>query len=154
MYGIKKSVTGKYSADEVDAVISKIKADYEEISEQQKNRIIELRNENSELKKNMADIEERKEMLATAMISAEKSAKEVIKQAEDKAKDILDSASKKEQDIDAKIKRQISMIFDLKFKCMNIMESIDKELEKYDAPGKVFTMDETVFVKPAISAIR
>ena len=78
-----KNVRGKYNATEVDKYIAAMKKEYEEVASQQRERMMELRNENSKLKKGNADIEGKKAMLVSALVAAQRTSKEIVDQAKD-----------------------------------------------------------------------
>lgn len=141
MYGLKKTVTGKYTAAEVEQVIESIKKEYEETGASQKDRILALRNENASLKSELSDLEEKKSMLLTALISAQKSSKEIIEAAKHQAVSIVEAAEAREREIEKTIESHTKSLDELKVHCETILKSIDLEIAKYNNPEKTFLIE-------------
>lgn len=129
-----KSVRGKYSAGDVEKYIALMKKEYEEIASKQRERMMELRNENSRLKKGNADLEGKKAMLVSALIAAQRTSKEIVDQAKAQAEEITKDAKKQEQELLERIDRHAQMLSDLRGRCQNILTSIEGELAHLEQP--------------------
>lgn len=127
---LKKSITGKYQSEEVDQYLKEIKEDYEQVISDQKNRILDLRNENEELKKVIGELKGKEEMVLKTMMDARYASKHITEEAQKQAEIILLDAQTKKEILDKKSSEFTDAIVDLKLRVQNIMAKIDEEIRK------------------------
>jgi len=133
---LAKSVRGKYKADQVDEYIAELRKEYEDLASQQRQRIMDLRNENSEIKKEMQDFEGKKSMIISTLMSAQNTSKEIIDNAKKQADLIVEEAGRKEENLLETIERYTDMLVELGQRCQNIQDAIEHELDKLDRTKK------------------
>ncbi len=119
-------------------MMENLRAEYEVDCSRQKQRIMELRDENNELKEQLKSLEDNKSMLVGAMISAQKSSRDIIESAKLTAADMISAAEERVQKLEESIQRIRGGFSELKEHCEKIMGAIDAE----EAAAGI---DETVF---------
>jgi cell division septum initiation protein DivIVA len=83
--GLKRTRTGKYRAADVDRLLLKIRFDYEDCMREQKQRILELRNENKELTAIVERHRTDAQYVSDIIAKAQQTAEAIVRQAEMKA---------------------------------------------------------------------
>jgi len=89
---LKRTRTGKYRAADVDRLLLKLKLQYEDCMREQKQRIIELRNENKALSSAVEEYRTDAQYVSVAIARAQQTAKQIVEQAELKAMKCLSEA--------------------------------------------------------------
>ena len=114
MEDIKKSLTGKYSARDVDKLLHKVKSDYEECLREQKQRIMELREENKALAAVVQKYRSDAQYVSDAITQAEQMAKQIVEQAELKAMNCLAEAEARSNQMQAEARACAQRLLKLK----------------------------------------
>ena len=123
----------KYNPRELD--IQKIKADYEGIIKEQKERILSLREENNQLKAALQEFQDKNDSIVAALVTAQQVSEQITAHAKRSSADIQRAAAEqlaKKQQAGAFYDEQLHQ---LRNTCFGILSQIDRELEK-DAPPK------------------
>ena len=95
MYDLKKTIFGCYRSEDVNMLIKKIKEDYEACLKQQKQRILELREENRRLSAAAEQYRLNAQYFMDVILEAEQSAKMIREQAQIKSLQLVAQAEKK-----------------------------------------------------------
>ena len=98
---LKKSIMGKYNAEDVDILLQKVRDDYEQCLKSQKERIVVLRSENKELSRLIEMYKNDERYIASAMTRAEETAQVILAQAEAQANRRIEQAHREAQHIKA-----------------------------------------------------
>ena len=114
MEDFKKSLTGKYNAREVDAFLQRIKRDYEECLREQKQRIMELREENKALTAIVQQYRSDAQYVSDAITQAEQTAKQIVEQAELKAMNCIAEAEARSHQMQVEARACIQRLLKLK----------------------------------------
>ena len=114
MDDFKKSLTGKYNSREVDAVLQRIKRDYEECLREQKQRIMELRDENKALTAIVQQYRSDAQYVSDAITQAEQMAKQIVEQAELKAMNCIAEAEARSYQMQAEARVCIQRLLKLR----------------------------------------
>ncbi len=149
MNNLKKSITGKYNAADVDMLLKKVRNDYEDCLREQKDRIIKLRDENKEMTLLIEKYKNNEKYLLGAITKAEETAQSIISEAENKAKERLELMKNEELQMKVaiegcsqrlyKLKRASEAIFRAVAKIMGDQEEAEKILVQYSLrPVKPF----------------
>lgn len=99
MNSLKKSIMGKYNAEDVDNLLKKVRKDYENCLKEQKDRIIALRDENKEMVTKIEKYKSNEQYIINAITNAEATAQSIIAQAEQKARQRLAKVQSEEKQI-------------------------------------------------------
>lgn len=83
---LKKTLTGKYIAKDVDKYIMYLKGDYENILNEQKIRVMELREENRKIKRKIESLEKNEKAISQVLIKARIMANQMMEEANNNAK--------------------------------------------------------------------
>jgi len=92
MNSLKKSIMGKYNAEDVDMLLKKVRDDYELCLKNQKERIVQLREENRELSNMLEMYKNNERYISNVMTRAEETAQSILQQAQTQAKQKLEQA--------------------------------------------------------------
>lgn len=149
MNNLKKSITGKYNASDVDMLLQKVRDDYEDCLREQKDRIMKLRDENKEMAQLIEKYQSNEKYLVGAITKAEETAQSIISEAEKKAEERLEILKNEETQIKMaiegcsqrlyKLKRASEAIFRAVAKVMGDHEEADNMLIQYSIrPVKTF----------------
>lgn len=149
MNNLKKSITGKYNAEDVDKLLQKVRNDYEDCLKEQKERIIQLRDENKEMALLIEKYKNNEKYLIGAITKAEETAQSIVSEAEKKARERLEILENEEDQIKMaiegcsqrlyKLKRASEAIFRAVAKIMGDHEEAEKILIQYSLrPVKTF----------------
>ncbi len=95
MNNLKKSITGKYRAADVDLLLLKVRNDYEECLREQRDRIMAMRDEIRDLKTQLKKFRESEQYIVGAIARAEETARMIVEKAEAEA---IASAAKAKDD--------------------------------------------------------
>lgn len=114
MESIRKSLTGKYNARDVDRFLLRIKRDYEECLREQKQRIMELREENKVLSEIVQQYRSDAQYVSDAITHAEQTAKQIIEQAELKAMICIAEAEAKSHQMQSEARACVQRLLKLK----------------------------------------
>jgi cell division septum initiation protein DivIVA len=141
MNNLKKSITGKYNAEDVDELLKKVRDDYEDCLKEQKDRIMKLRDENKEMTSLIEMYKNNEKYLVGAITKAEETAQSIISEAENKAKERLEILKNEELQMKVaiegcsqrlyKLKRASEAIFRAVAKIMGDHEEDEKMLVQY-----------------------
>jgi cell division septum initiation protein DivIVA len=131
MENLKKSFTGKYNAGDVDRLLVIIREDYEKCLKGQKERIIQLREENRELLASMEKYRSNEKYIVEVISRAEKTAKTIINEAEGKAKEIFETAIKEEKNIRTDVEINCQRLYKLKRASEAIFRSVAKVIGEH-----------------------
>ncbi len=99
MNNLKRSMTGKYNADDVDMLLLKVRNDYEECLKEQRERIVAMRDEIRELKLALKNFRENEQYIVGAIARAEEAAKAIVLEAQAQAADIVVKARNEEKQL-------------------------------------------------------
>ena len=99
MDNLKKSIMGKYNAEDVDKLLKKVRSDYEKCLKEQKERIIQLREEKKEMETMVEKYQNNERYIIAAITKAEETAQSIISDAEKKAKKRIQMAENEERQI-------------------------------------------------------
>jgi cell division septum initiation protein DivIVA len=86
MDNLKKSFIGTYKAADVDALLRKVRDDYERCLKEQKDRIIQLREDNREMAQMITKYKSNEQYIIGAITRAEETAEAIISGAEKRAR--------------------------------------------------------------------
>jgi cell division septum initiation protein DivIVA len=86
MDNLKKSFIGTYKAADVDALLKKVRNDYEKCLKEQKERIVQLREDNRGMAAMIAKYRSNEEYIIGAITKAEETADAIIREAEKRAR--------------------------------------------------------------------
>lgn len=131
METLKKSIMGKYNADDVDKLLLKIRDDYENCLKEQKDRIIELREENREMHYIIENYESNEKHIIDVISKAEETAEAIIKEAEGKAKSIIETAKNEEKQLRYDVEVSCQRLYKLKRASEAIFRSVEKVMGEH-----------------------
>ena len=94
MKSLKKSIMGKYNAEDVDKLLQKVRNDYELCLKDQKERIVALREDNREKAARIEAYKDNEKYIVNAITKAEETAQSIVDEAEVKAQKRLKVAQK------------------------------------------------------------
>lgn len=131
MESLKRSITGKYNAEDVDKLIFRIRGDYEKCLKEQKDRLIELREENREIQSIIAKYKDNEKYIIEAISKAEETADSIINEAQEKAKSIIDAAEKEEKQLRTDVEISCQRLYKLKVASEAIFRSVAKVMGEH-----------------------
>ena len=120
----------KLSDSEFDKKLSAIKTDYVTVIREQKNRILKLREDNSELSKKVSEYEHYSKEMANALMDARFKAEEIINDAKIQAEEIIKRANEQQLKSDKTIKYYNNSLKELELRSERILNFIKNELSK------------------------
>ncbi len=133
MNSLKRSVTGKYNADDVDRLLLKVRNDYEECLKEQRDRIITMRDEIRVLNQQMKSFRENEQYIVGAIARAEETAKMVILEAQAQAADIVIKAREEEKQISMAAAGCYQKLLRLKAASEDIYRAVSRTVGEQDA---------------------
>jgi cell division septum initiation protein DivIVA len=131
MDGLKRSITGKYNANDVDRLLLKVRNDYEKCLKEQKERIISLREENREIQSILEKHKSNEEYIIEVIARAEETADLIIKEADLKAKEKIEAAEKEERRLRYDIEVNCQRLYKLKRASEAIFRAVSKVLGEH-----------------------
>ncbi len=137
MDDVKKSLTGKYSARDVDNLLQRIKRDYEECLREQKQRIMELREENKALAAIVQQYRSDAQYVSDAISQAEQMAKQIVEQAELKAMNCLAEAEARSHQMQAEARACIQRLLKLKKASESVYMAVCKAVPDENSAAEV-----------------
>jgi len=140
MNSLKKSIMGKYNAEDVDELLQKVRNDYELCLKEQKERILTLREENREKTLVIEKYKKDEKYIINAITKAEETAQSIIAEAEIRALKRIDMAKSEEKKIDMAISDSYQRLCKLTRASEAIYRSVIKVLADFEstssaAPG-------------------
>lgn len=135
MNNLKKSIMGKYNAEDVDKLLLKVRNDYEECLKEQKKRIFELREQNSEMTIVINEYRQKEKYIVSTIIKAEETAQSIIEQAELEVRTKQLRVVNEEKQIKVAIAGCYQKLYNLKIASESIFSAVSKaigECEKID----------------------
>lgn len=120
----------KLTDSAVTARVKEATEEYERITKEQKERIVELRDENAKLREQLDELEKSREAIVGALIGARKTADEMVADAKIQADTILQRAEERCAAREQSIKTHIEKLLALRDSCERIMKQIDCELDQ------------------------
>jgi cell division septum initiation protein DivIVA len=136
MIRLKKSITGRYKAADVDNLLIKVRNDYEKCLKEQKNRIITLREENKELKETVGEYKNNERCIITAITKAEETAQSILREAEQKAQTIIEGAHAEEEQIKTEVKECYQRLCKLKRASEAILRAVSTVMGDHEETDK------------------
>ncbi len=134
MEDLKKTLTGNYNAREVDIFVKRIKRDYEECLREQRQRIMELREENKALTAIVQQYRADAQYVSDAISQAEQAAKQIIEQAELKAMNCMAEAEARSNQMQAEARACIHRLLKLKKACESVYMAACKAVPDESTP--------------------
>lgn len=132
MNNLKKSIMGKYNAADVDKLLQKVRKDYEECLKEQKDRIIQLREDNREMASLIEKYRDNEKYIIGAITRAEETAQSMIFEAEMKAKERLESLENEEKQIKTAIEGCCQRLYKLKLASEAIYRAVSKVIGDHE----------------------
>lgn len=132
MNNLKRSITGKYNADDVDKLLKKVRNDYENCLKEQKNRIIALRDENKEMSSLLSKYKENEQFIIGAITKAEQTARAIISDAEQQAKKRLQHAEAEEVNLRIAVQKNYDRLRRLKTASEAIYRAVLSTMREHD----------------------
>lgn len=117
----------KYSQRDVD--FQKIKADYESIIKEQKERIMSLREENDKLKQSLKEFKEKNDSIVAALVTAQQVSEQITAHAKRSSADIQRAAAEQLAKKQQAVAFYDEQLHQLRNTCFSILSQIDNELE-------------------------
>lgn len=115
--------------------IEELRADYENVIKNQKERILQLREDNTELCKKISELENRKNDLVNALMDARAKGDEIIREAKAQAEKIIKDAENEKMHAQNTAFLYQSSLRDLETRSQRILQSIRKELSADHTPN-------------------
>lgn len=115
--------------------IEALRTDYESVIKNQKERILQLREENAELNKTVSELESRKTDMVNALMDARAKSEEILRDAQARAKQILKEAEEEKLNAQKLTFLYQSSLKDLENRSQRILRSIQKELSADRTPN-------------------
>jgi cell division septum initiation protein DivIVA len=137
MNNLKKSIMGKYNAEDVDKLLQKVRNDYEDCLKAQKERIIKLRDDNREMASLIEKYKSNEKYLVEVITKAEITAKSIIGEAEKKAKDKLEALENEERQMKTAIEGCSQRLYKLKRASEAIFRAVAKITGDHEEAEKV-----------------
>jgi cell division septum initiation protein DivIVA len=131
MEHLKMSFTGKYRAEDVDMLLLKIRSDYEKCLKEQKERIVNLRDENRELQTVVEKYRSNEKYIIDTIARAEETAQSIIKEAEASAEEIVGAAEKKEIQLRSDVEVNCQRLYKLKRASEAIFRAVTKVMGEH-----------------------
>lgn len=131
MYNLKKSITGKYNANDVDKLLLKVRGDYEACLDEQKEFITKLKNENRQLSERLKKFLNNERYIIAAITRAEETAQSIIAGAKQQAaQDLISLRSEERQ-----LRLSVSGGYERLKKLGEVSESISQAVSKVLGDG-------------------
>ena len=128
MNHLKKSIMGKYNAEDVDQLLSKVRNDYEACLKEQKDRIITLREQNRELSEIVAKYKNDERYIIGAIKRAEETAQFIIDEAQQKAKERIEDAQNEERQVKMTVEGCYQRLYGLRSASEAIFRAVAKAM--------------------------
>lgn len=126
MYNLKKSITGKYNAKDVDKMLLKVRSDYEGCLDEQKECITKLKNENRQLSERLKKFLDNERYIIAAITRAEETAQSIVATAKQQAaQDLISLRSEERQ-----LRLSVSGGYERLKKLGEVSESISQAVSK------------------------
>ena len=117
----------KYNQRELD--FQKMKADYESIIKEQKERIMSLREENDMLKEGLREYKEKNDSIVAALVTAQQVSEQITAHAKRSSADIQRAAAEQLAKKQQAVAFYDEQLHQLRNTCFGILTQIDNELE-------------------------
>ena len=115
--------------------IEELRADYESVIKNQKERILQLREDNAELCKKINELESRKTDMVNALMDARAKSEEILREAKSNADKIKKDAEQEKLHAQNTILLYQNSLRDLELRSQRILQSIQKELSADRTPN-------------------
>ena len=145
MNSLKKSIMGKYNAEDVDKLLQKVRNDYELCLKEQKERIVALREDNRKKASCIEAYKENEKYIVSAITKAEETAQSILDDAEDKAQKRLDLSKREIARIGAAVQSSYQRLHKLSRASEAIARSVASLLAEYESAGNEA---EAIHIKP------
>ncbi len=126
MDNLKKSILGTYRAADVDALLKKVREDYEKCLKEQKERIFELREDNREMSGMIAKYRSNEAHIIGAITKAEEAADAIIREAEARVKKRVEMLESEERQLRAAAEGCCQRLYKLKRASEAIYRAVSK----------------------------
>ncbi len=136
MNNLKRSMTGKYNADDVDMLLLKVRNDYEDCLKEQRDRIMTMRDENRGLKLQLKRFIENEQYIVGAIARAEETAKSIVLEAQAQAADIVVKARNEEKQLNMAVAGCYQKLLRLKGASEEIYRAMSKTIGEQDTAEK------------------
>lgn len=130
MVEIKKTISGKYHAKEVEAYVKNLRNEYEKNLKEQRQRIIDLRDENRTMKSSLEEFKKSEKHLSDALIDANQKSEEIINKANIEAHHIKREANVKLDLYNSKIDEYRKKIYVIEDSAIKILKDVIIEVSK------------------------
>lgn len=137
MEGLQKTPTGKYRGRDVDKLIQQIRSDYEECLKEQKQRILELREENKKLAAFVEKYRKEAQYVSDAIAQAEQTARKIIERAELEAMNRLADAETKSHQMQMEARACVQRLLKLREASESVYMAVCKALPDNDTAAEV-----------------
>lgn len=131
MDSLKRSLTGKYNADDVDELLLKVRNDYEKCLREQKNRIMALRDENREMQTKIEKYKANEIYIIDTIAQAEEAAESIVGEATKKAREIIETAQTEDRKLRSDVEVNCQRLFKLKRASEAIFRSVAKVMGEH-----------------------
>jgi cell division septum initiation protein DivIVA len=132
MDNLKKSIIGTYRAADVDVLLKKVREDYEKCLKEQKDRLIQLREDNREMSAMLAKYRSNEEHIIGAITKAEEAADAIIREAEKKARTRVELLENEERQLRAAAEGCCQRLYKLKRASEAIYRAVSKVVGEHD----------------------
>lgn len=132
MDNLKKSVIGTYRAADVDALLTKVRDDYEKCLKEQKDRIFRLREDNREMAAMIAKYRSNEAYIIGAITKAEEAADAIIREAEKKARAKVEMLESEERQLRDAAEGCCRRLYKLKRASEAIYRAVSKVVGEHD----------------------
>ena len=148
MNNLKKSIMGTYNAADVDALLLKVRNDYERCLKEQKDRIFRLREENKELSLMLEKYKSSERYIIGAITKAEETAQSIIGGAEREARGKLEKAEREQKQILMAIEGCCQRLYKLKRASEAIYRAVSKVIGEHEEEDKTVIQSKIRAIKP------
>ena len=145
MNGLKKSIMGKYNAEDVDKLLQKVRNDYELCLKEQKERIVALREDNRDKAARIEAYKDNERHIVSAITKAEETAQSIVEEAQAKAKKRLDMARTESLRVAAAVQSSYQRLCKLSRASDAIARSVAALLDEYETTGDTVA---NIHIKP------
>lgn len=132
MDNLKKGIFKTYKAADVDALLKKVRNDYETCLKEQKDRIIQLREDNREMGAMIAKYRSNEEYIIGAITKAEETAEAIIGDAEKRARARLEILKNEEQQLRMAAEGCCQRLYKLKRASEAIYRAVSKVVGEHE----------------------
>ena len=132
MDNLKKSIMGKYNAEDVDVLLKKVRSDYEKCLKEQKDRILKLRDENKEMAQMVGKYKDNEKYIIGAITRAEETAQSIINDAEQRADHIIKKAQNEKMQIMMAIEGCYNRLLKLRQASESIYRAVSKVMGTHE----------------------